>query len=442
MRKKGRPPKFVLDPNGRPIVGLSYSKSNNSFYATYSNPRVWFGSDLAEALFKFRQYENQQKEQEPVIEIEIPDSYPPQKNKDGYVEWRDVANEPVVVPEAYAGETAIVPENLFFQKARNIILTNPIEAAQKLGIPELSRLTDLPPLEPPLSLEAILQFYLDHRKPSKDERRKAISVWGEFSRFITAKTVREITANMIHDYRDAFWAEYEEKGWSVAWLKSRFNRVKTIFNYSRKMGRTNKAELVRVFEYCSCLAAPTDPTGDAQPIEREDVHKLLDHCKTKWRAIILLALNCGYYGKDIHDLKKSMIKNKNGLDYIVFPREKNKHKRVNVLWSETKEAVDNYLSEKKFNTEYVFTSQYGTPLDPHDVQRCLGRLRKKAGVSNEVKFSHFRDGAASAPFGKVEADMLKVTIGHRIKGEKSKYISVKPEQVKACADIIYEEYLG
>ena len=62
-RKKGRPPKFVLDPNGRPIVGLSYNKRNRSFYATYSEPRVYFGSDLAEALFKFRQYENQQKQE-------------------------------------------------------------------------------------------------------------------------------------------------------------------------------------------------------------------------------------------------------------------------------------------------------------------------------------------------------------------------------------------
>jgi hypothetical protein len=105
---------------------------------------IWFGSDRAEALFKFRQYENQQQQEEPVVDIPIP---------------------------------------------------------------------GLPPLEPPLTLEAILQFYLEHRKPSKDERRKAISVWKEFCRFVTAKTVREITANMIHDYRDASWAEYEEKGW-------------------------------------------------------------------------------------------------------------------------------------------------------------------------------------------------------------------------------------
>ena len=297
MGRRGRPPKFVLDPNGRPIVGLSYSKSNRCYYATYSNPRVWFARDLAEALFKFRQYENQQQQEEPVVEIPIPD-LPQTIRKIGFIEWDEIPNEPPIVPEAYAGETAIVPENLFFQKARNIILTDPIEAARKLGIPELSRLADPPKLEPPLSLDAILQFYLDHRKPSKDERRKAISVWEGFCKIIPAKTVREITANMIHDYRDTIWAEYEEKGWSTSWLRGKFSRVKTIFNYSRKMGRTNREELKRVVEYCSCLVAPTSVGEDAQPIEKEDVHKLLSNCNTKWRAIILLALNCGYYAKD------------------------------------------------------------------------------------------------------------------------------------------------
>ena len=70
--RKGRPPKFVSDPNGRPIVGLSHNKTNNSYYATYSNPRVWFGSDLAEALFKFRKYENDQMQEEPVVQIHLP----------------------------------------------------------------------------------------------------------------------------------------------------------------------------------------------------------------------------------------------------------------------------------------------------------------------------------------------------------------------------------
>ncbi len=91
MGRRGRPPKFVLDPNGRPIVGLSYSKSNRCYYATYSNPRVWFARDLAKALFEFGKYENSQRQEEPVVEIPIPDLPQPLK-KTGIIEWSDIPN--------------------------------------------------------------------------------------------------------------------------------------------------------------------------------------------------------------------------------------------------------------------------------------------------------------------------------------------------------------
>jgi len=84
MRRRGRPPKFVLDPNGRPIVGLSCNKNTRCYYATYSNPRVWFARDLTESLFKFRQWENQQKQEEPFVEIpDLPETI----RKTGYINW-------------------------------------------------------------------------------------------------------------------------------------------------------------------------------------------------------------------------------------------------------------------------------------------------------------------------------------------------------------------
>jgi integrase len=100
---------------------------------------------------------------------------------------------------------------------------------------------------------------------------------------------------MIHDYRDIIWAEYEDKEWANSWLKARFSRVKTLFNYYLKQGRTNKKDLNKVLEFCKCLAVPSSVEESAKPIEREYVHKLLEQCDIKWRAIILLALNCGYY---------------------------------------------------------------------------------------------------------------------------------------------------
>jgi hypothetical protein len=74
--RKGRPPKFINDPNGRPIVGLSYCKSSDRYYATYSKPRKWFSTELKESLFQFQKYLSKQKEDEAVVEIYVPQTTP------------------------------------------------------------------------------------------------------------------------------------------------------------------------------------------------------------------------------------------------------------------------------------------------------------------------------------------------------------------------------
>ena len=119
-RKKGRPPKFVLDPNDRPIVGLSHNKTNNSCYAAYSNPRVWFGYDLAEALFKFCKWQNQQAIEEPYMEVSLP--APPDSEGTKVVTWSELCGDPPIIAAAYAGESALIPENVFLEMARNFIL--------------------------------------------------------------------------------------------------------------------------------------------------------------------------------------------------------------------------------------------------------------------------------------------------------------------------------
>ena len=133
-RRKGRPPKFVQDPNGRPIVGLSYNKANSCYYATYSKPRVYFGTNLADALFKFRQWENKQAIEEPYMEISLP--YPPGSEGSKIVRWSECCGDPHVIAAAHAGESALIPENIFLEMARNFILKDTINATRKLGIPE------------------------------------------------------------------------------------------------------------------------------------------------------------------------------------------------------------------------------------------------------------------------------------------------------------------
>jgi hypothetical protein len=181
--------------------------------------------------------------------------------------------------------------------------------------------------------------------------------------------------------------------------------------------------------------------GDgAKPISREHFHALLNAASLKWKAILLLALNCAYYGKDAAKVKKSCIKKQGDITYIDFPRVKNNRMRINVLWKETEQAINKYLASEPHASELIFVNTVGNETRVQEMCRYFGRLRKRAGVPKEVKLNNLRDGAATALFGNVCEDLQRVTLGHTIKGEKAKYIRVSPEKVQICADVIHKHY--
>lgn len=49
-KKRGRPPKYVNGRDGKPVVGLSFSRSIRQYYASHSKPRRYFGSDFDAAM--------------------------------------------------------------------------------------------------------------------------------------------------------------------------------------------------------------------------------------------------------------------------------------------------------------------------------------------------------------------------------------------------------
>ena len=56
-RKRGRPPKYVIGDDGKPIVGLSYQKSDGRYYATHSKPRKYFTTDFHQSMLRFRRWQ-------------------------------------------------------------------------------------------------------------------------------------------------------------------------------------------------------------------------------------------------------------------------------------------------------------------------------------------------------------------------------------------------
>ena len=65
--------------------------------------------------------------------------------------------------------------------------------------------------------------------------------------------------------------------------------------------------------------------------------------------------------------------------------------RIAVLWDRTVEAIKSAPHYPQH--PYVFQNEAGANYHPDHIRRGFNRLRKTAGVSNEVKVSDIRDGA-------------------------------------------------
>jgi hypothetical protein len=117
----------------------------------------------------------------------------------------------------------------------------------------------------------------------------------------------------------------------------------------------------------------------AVAIPQDDLLKLYTAAPDDMRAWIALALNCGFYGKDVSDLEGRDI----GPTHLDFWREKTKNTaRVNVkykLWDVTRKLIERSRTNKG-ELERVWTTRKGQPL----VHTATGS-RTRGKTSNVAK---------------------------------------------------------
>ena len=353
-RRRGRPAKYVLGHDGKPIVGLSYDKSLRQYYATGTKPKIYFGTDLNIAIAKFRIWQ-QHQDKEKITSMKVPDNVKQdvltaqfqQIQELQYISQSLDRFESDGTDKAEQFNILVhIPESLKKEIVREMFATKSmVEMAEIAGMPELVRLKNIKKPETPLSLKEVGEFYLQKDKLSKDEFRKCKSTWEEFCKTINCKTIDQITKEHIHSYYDKVYNRYIKKGLSETWISGKFQRVKTIFNYSRKRGRQCVDEFNILYQYCEHLIPPNKIESGANPISRNDFHKLLKVADEKWTSILLVSLNCAFYGRDIHTLQHKHIKEVNGLTIVKFPRVKNKNTRVSVLWQDSISSIEEYFAD-------------------------------------------------------------------------------------------------
>ncbi len=437
---RGRPPSYVKGRNGKPVIGLSRS-SQGRYYATHSKPRKTFGRDFDQALTKFRNWQAEVAG-EPAVPIPIDTPAPGDvvrfpKNFLDRMPMPDLdalsqAPPDTYVPQAY---TMMEPSKLY-DWARAEILANPTQFAERVGIPQIANLEDLPlPREsPPLKL--ILRTYTDKADVQRHERQKSERFWKEFCRFVRGKTIRDVEAAQVTDYRDWVMKQYKAGG-SRTWVAHRFGKIKAMFNFAATRGIAPD-EVGKVLAFCKVLKPPRRSSADPHPISREHFHALLEVADAKWQAILLCMLNCALYAKEVGALLKREVDLEKGT--LVTDRNKTGMVRVAVLWGRTIVAIK--ATPHRREHPHLFQNAAGTHYHPDHVRRGFARLRKAAGLPDGVKVSDIRDGAYTAAIeGGADAHHAMLLAGHAT-GMKDAYVRRNPKMVADACAAIEQAYFG
>jgi integrase len=425
-QQRGKPLQVVTDPDGNPVMSgphfLAYHVPSGRYYVGRSDPRAYLGTDLSVAVWRFRGYCSRQTGETVPVETHVVPSAAALAGQDMPSAARYSLRAGKIV------ETVEIPESVYWARVREDLLKRAPLVAEKTGIPEVARLAQLPKPSPSVPLSAIYDLYCSRRKkPCQDETRKVKQYWDAFVLKCGARTVSDITADAVKEWADA--AYYG----SPKTIRHRLEYPRRLFAYAVKMG-IDKAECERVLCEIHKIELPESNGTDPRPISKEHFDALLDGANVEWKAILLTALNCCYYGVDVRTLPVSAADLSKGT--VVFDRGKTRTARVAVLWDRTVKAIRAYQAAEPHNAPTLFITQYGSPYSEDGLRSSFRYLRRDLKLPESIEFAHLRDGAYTAAIaGGANPTTAQILAGHRT-GIKDAYIRRNPRMVAdACKAI-------
>lgn len=186
MAKRGRRANHYITADGETIVGLARRPADGRWRII--GTRITFTEpDEKLALHKFRMY--QARQEKSVMKFTQPLSVKDLQDDESEF-WKKQKEIVIRIdPEGEMFSVQEVPDEVLWGQLRNFILTKPHLAAQKLGIPEIAYLQELPLPQPSPTLEEIGNLYQSKARITEHERLKSRLFWKEFTRHVQVKTV-------------------------------------------------------------------------------------------------------------------------------------------------------------------------------------------------------------------------------------------------------------
>ncbi len=327
-----------------------------------------------------------------------------------------------------------VDEWTLWHHVREMLLTRPEYVARMTGLPEIARYKDFAPAGPSIKLAAILKFY-QTANPSKD-KSAATRVFSGFIAMTGAKTLADLTNEVIHTYRTA--VESDPKYTSAGTKIFMYSKIKAVISFGKKDPTSNATEITTTLDRLKLLwTEQAAPAVDPKPISRENLHRILSVASAEWRAWILFGLNTAMTLGELCPLPRKTVNLEAGaLAMIRAKTERKRIPRAATLWPETTTAI----RALRPNEKYLFASRNGTRYASATTRAASFHELAKAAGCPEVSFSHLRDGAYTAACqGTTDARLPKILAGHAC-GMQDHYVLRNPEIVRPACDAVHRHY--
>lgn len=436
--RKRKPILCVNDQNENPVLSsnppayLCWDGHTARYYMVPSDPKIYLGSDLKRAIWRFRAIVNGDDE---TIEYEQ-DSF---WGVESIELTKGLTGGNVVISNPHKSKRKF-PESEAYKFVAGKILSDPKQAARKLQIPEIERLHSLPKPEPSPKLTDCLQLFHDKkRKVGTEENDKVKSSWLLFTKSVApAVTLADVTEQRFQKWIDACWLPYEDGGSAVT-LHHVIERVNRVIKFVKEKKGLDPQSCERLMGWIKRQELPAKTGSQPSPLSVTEWNSLYDASKgTQWEPMLVTMLNCCYYGCDIRRLPVAALDLK--ARTLNFDRQKKGTPRVAVLWKRTADSLKKWINANP-GTETVFVSMYRTPYADEGLRTAFRLFREKNELPATITLNRVRDSAYTAAIaaGSIPA---RVLAGHSIQGESDAYVRRNPELTRPAVEAIEKFYFA
>jgi integrase len=287
----------------------------------------------------------------------------------------------------------------------------------------------------------LLDMYSNH-KIDKDYLKTVRRHWNEFRNIVGKDNVRMVNYGDVTRYNDIIHSQSNSSNITnkPRYINNRFDAIRAVLRYCRRKIEYKK-DIQKILEALQQLSFAKDKPRKVVTVTPEEFTILFKASENNplGRCMLLMGLNCALRSSDISDVRKIDVNLKN-FKYSK-PRTKTNIIQSSILWTETRDAIEEYMKQYPNNTEHIFVTKYNRPYKYKYLIRYFNKLRGKE-VSH-INHSVLRKSANStANQFSLNPNGIKILMGWSIGGVDNSYNERPAEATAEIVKVLHQKFFG